>query len=100
MKLNILYNLISFLQNEALNDYPEDRALLALKAQKAALEVAAKQAANVTAKEDEGAKNIIVPVKRAKDPKLLEAVKRVLPQTSYLKQKYKFLRERGTNLSK
>lgn len=34
------------IQNEALNDYPEDRALLARKAQKAAKEVAAKQAPN------------------------------------------------------
>ena len=32
------------IQNDALNDYPDDRALLARKAQKAAKEVAAKQA--------------------------------------------------------
>jgi len=77
-----------------LNDYPEDRALLALKAQRAALEVAAKQATSDEVKAKEESKNIIVPVEAKKDPKMLDTVMKVLPQSSFFKQKYQLLKEK------
>lgn len=64
---------------DALRDYPEDRALLARKAQKAAKEVAAKQAANapVTSKMT---KDVIVPVDR--HPVIVTALLKLLPVES------------------
>ena len=56
---------------DALRDYPEDRALLARKAQKAAKEVAAKQAANAPVV-SKMSKDVIVKVN--KDPVLVTAV--------------------------
>ena len=63
----------------ALGDYPEDRALLARKAQKAAKEVAAKHVANVTAVSTMK-KDIIVPL--SKDPVMVTALLKLVPKNS------------------
>ena len=68
-----------------MNDYPDDRALLGRKAQKAAKEVAAKQAPNPDEKSGRpGEENVLVPIaeKKQKDPKLLDTVIKVLPPGS------------------
>ena len=64
---------------DALRDYPEDRALLARKAQKAAKEVAAKQAANAPVV-SKMSKDVIVKVN--KDPVLVTAVLKLVPEES------------------
>ena len=64
---------------DALRDYPEDRALLARKAQKAAKEVAAKQAANAPVV-SKMSKDVIVKVN--KDPVLVTTVLKLVPEKS------------------
>ena len=62
---------------DALRDYPEDKALLAKKARKAAKEVAAKQAANATVK-SKMTRDIIFPLK--KEPGLISLLLRMVPK--------------------
>lgn len=64
---------------DALRDYPEDRALLARKAQKAAKEVAAKQAANAPVM-SKMTKDVIVPLDR--HPVMVTALLKLLPKES------------------
>ena len=85
-----LYVLFKEDLKEALNDYPEDRQLLARKAAKAALEVAAKQKAEtdkakkrnkkVGSADDEG--DVIIPMKE-EEPAMYKTV------TQLLKKDYK-----------
>ena len=62
---------------DALRDYPEDKALLARKARKAAKEVAAKHAANTTVK-SKMTRDVIFPLQR--DPKLISVLFKMMPQ--------------------
>ena len=64
---------------DALRDYPEDRALLAKKSQKARKEVAAKQAANTTAV-SKMSKNIIIRLN--KEPAMVTALLKLIPKSS------------------
>ena len=63
---------------DALRDYPEDKALLAKKAQKAAKEVVAKQAANATVK-TKMTRDVIIP-SPGKDPMLFSLLLKMMPK--------------------
>ena len=63
---------------DALRDYPEDKALLAKKAQKAAKEVVAKQAANATVK-SKMTRDVIFPLP-GKDPLLFSLLLKMMPK--------------------
>ena len=77
-----------------MNDYPEDKALLARKAQKAAHEVASKQVLNVDKRADED-EDVVVPIgrKRSRDPKLLDTVMKVMAPNSKFLQKIRTLQK-------
>ena len=64
---------------DALRDYPEDKALLARKSQKARKEVAAKQASNTTAT-SKMTKDVIFPLN--KDPAMVTALLKLIPKSS------------------
>ena len=86
-----LYVLFKEDLKEALNDYPEDRQLLARKAAKAALEVAAKQKAEQDKRKKENKKggnadnegDVIVPM-REEEPAMYKTVMQLL-KTDYQK---------------
>ena len=64
---------------DALRDYPEDRALLNKKSQKARKEVAAKQAATTTVV-SKMSKNIIIRLN--KEPAIVTALLKLMPKSS------------------
>lgn len=74
-----LYVLFKEDLTDSLKDYPEDKALLARKAQKAAKEVAAKQAATttVTSKINQ---NVLIPV--TTQPEIMSVLLKLVPKHS------------------
>lgn len=75
----LLKNLYSGDLVDALRDYPEDRALLNKKSQKARKEVAAKQAATTTVV-SKMSKNIIIRLN--KEPAIVTALLKLMPKSS------------------
>ena len=75
----LLQNLYSGDLVDALRDYPEDRALLNKKSQKARKEVAAKQAATTTVV-SKMSKNIIIRLN--KEPAIVTALLKLMPKSS------------------
>ena len=69
---------------DALRDYPEDRALLNKKSQKARKEVAAKQAATTTVV-SKMSKNIIIRLN--KEPAIVTALLKLMPKSSKVREK-------------
>ena len=70
---------------DALRDYPEDRALLNKKSQKARKEVAAKQAATTTVV-SKMSKNIIIRLN--KEPAIVTALLKLMPKSSKVRDFY------------
>ena len=83
----LLKNLYSGDLVDALRDYPEDRALLNKKSQKARKEVAAKQAATTTVV-SKMSKNIIIRLN--KEPAIVTALLKLMPKSSKVRDFYYF----------
>ena len=76
---------------DALRDYPEDRALLNKKSQKARKEVAAKQAATTTVV-SKMSKNIIIRLN--KEPAIVTALLKLMPKSSKVRDFYYFFEKK------
>ena len=76
---------------DALRDYPEDRALLNKKSQKARKEVAAKQAATTTVV-SKMSKNIIIRLN--KEPAIVTALLKLMPKSSKVRETFNIFRKK------